>query len=191
MSSRRIQDPRTIRAMAHPLRIRLLELLFADGPLTASQCAEQVGESPASCSFHLRQLAKYGYVEEAGGGKGRERPWQVVLASQELRESELTDEAGIAADELVAILANRQVELHEQYRRSRRTHPRAWQDAAVEISAVSFATVGELAEFKSRMRDLVLEFVDRHAAPVDRPPDAEPIALTVQAFPMRHPRGQA
>ena len=48
MPTRRLRDPRTIRAMAHPLRLRLLELLYAEGPLTASQCAEQVGESPAS-----------------------------------------------------------------------------------------------------------------------------------------------
>ncbi len=187
LSTRRLDDPRTIRAMAHPTRLRLLELLFAEGPLTASQCAEHVGESPASCSFHLRQLAKYGYVEEAGGGRGRERPWKVVLESTELRESELTGEASLAAEELMQVLGARQAELHERYWRTRRRHPKAWQDAAIEMNIVAFATVAELAEFKQRIKALALEFADRHAAPGDRPPGAQPVALTVQGYPMRVP----
>lgn len=184
---RRLNDPRTIRAMAHPLRLRLLELLFAEGPLTASRCAEHVGESPASCSFHLRQLAKYGYVEEAGGGRGRERPWQVVLESTEVRESELTGDASLAVEELIGVLSARQAEMHERYWRTRRSYPKAWQDAAIETNIVAFATVGELAEFKARLRTLALEFADRHAAPEDRPPGAEPVALVVHGFPMRLP----
>jgi DNA-binding IclR family transcriptional regulator len=47
-------------------------------PATATQLAERVGESPANCSWHLRQLARYGFVEEAGGGTGREGPWRPV-----------------------------------------------------------------------------------------------------------------
>ena len=71
-------DPLAMRALAHPVRIRLLEELTFRGPLTATQAADHVGESPSSCSFHLRTLAKYGFVEEAGGGTGRQRPWRVV-----------------------------------------------------------------------------------------------------------------
>ena len=60
-----LSGAQTLRALAHPLRLKLLELVSLRGPLTASQCAPLVGESPSSCSFHLRQLAKYGYVEVA------------------------------------------------------------------------------------------------------------------------------
>ncbi|HWJ42006.1 MAG TPA: helix-turn-helix domain-containing protein, partial [Solirubrobacterales bacterium] len=67
-----LTDPRALRAMAHPTRLELIGLLRRGGPLTATRAARQIGESPASCSFHLRQLAKYGLVEEAGGGRGRE-----------------------------------------------------------------------------------------------------------------------
>jgi DNA-binding MarR family transcriptional regulator len=182
-----LNDPRTIRAMAHPLRLRLLVLLFTEGPLTASQCAEHVGESPASCSFHLRQLAKYGYVEEAGGGRGRERPWQVVLEVTQVRESELSGEASLAAEELIRVLGAKQVELHEQYWRTRRSYPKDWQDAAIESSIIAFATVEEMAEFKARLEALALEFADRHAAPDARPPGAQPVALIIQGFPMRPP----
>src|SRR5436305_8556002 len=70
----RLTDPRALRAMAHPIRLSLIGVLRREGPLTATQAGELIGESSASCSFHLRQLAKYGLVEEAGGGRGRERP---------------------------------------------------------------------------------------------------------------------
>jgi DNA-binding transcriptional ArsR family regulator len=72
-----ITDPRAMRALAHPVRLELLAALSA-GPLTATECAERVGESPQSCSYHLRTLAKHGFVERAEAGNGKERPWQKV-----------------------------------------------------------------------------------------------------------------
>lgn len=73
-----ISDPKAIRALAHPLRLNLLDLLVATGPATAAQCGRILGVSQASCSFHLRQLAKYGFVEDAGPGSDRrERLWRM------------------------------------------------------------------------------------------------------------------
>src|SRR6478609_1084108 len=69
----RITDPERIRALAHPVRIALLAHLSDVGEATATQCAEAVGESPANCSFHLRMLEKYGYIERAER-RGREKP---------------------------------------------------------------------------------------------------------------------
>src|SRR5207302_4089914 len=71
-----LTDPKAMRALAHPLRWALLEALAEAGTLTATQASDMLGESPANCAFHLRTLAKYGFVEEAGGGRGRERPWR-------------------------------------------------------------------------------------------------------------------
>ncbi len=68
-------DPTRMRALAHPLRLRLMELLGELGEATATTCADRTGESVASCSFHLRQLAKYGFVE-AAEQRGREKPWR-------------------------------------------------------------------------------------------------------------------
>jgi DNA-binding transcriptional ArsR family regulator len=73
-----ISDPKAIRALAHPLRLDILDLLVALGPATAAQCGRILGVSQASCSFHLRQLAKYGFVEDAGPGSDRrERQWRM------------------------------------------------------------------------------------------------------------------
>src|ERR1700735_1064515 len=81
-SVQKLTDPRAIRALAHPVRMALLELLAHTGTLTATQASDALGESPANCAFHLRTLAKYGFVREAGGGRGRERPW--ALASRNM-----------------------------------------------------------------------------------------------------------
>ena len=69
--------PAALRALAHPLRIRILDLLPTRGPLTASKLGELVGESSGSTSYHLRQLAKHGLVREVEGkGTARERWWE-------------------------------------------------------------------------------------------------------------------
>jgi len=73
-----LTDPQAIRALSHPLRLDLIELLGA-GPATAAECARALGSTQANCSFHLRQLAKYGFVAEAPPGDDRrERRWQLL-----------------------------------------------------------------------------------------------------------------
>ncbi len=70
-------DARNLRGLAHPLRLRLIGLLREAGPATATQLAARLGESSAATSYHLRQLAEYGFVvEDQGRGKGRERWWR-------------------------------------------------------------------------------------------------------------------
>jgi DNA-binding transcriptional ArsR family regulator len=72
-----VTDVRALRALAHPLRNRLLGQLRLNGPATASQLGRVVGESSGSTSYHLRQLAEYGFVEEVEGqGTARERWWR-------------------------------------------------------------------------------------------------------------------
>jgi len=93
--TRQVTDARTMRALSHPVRIAILEVLSLEGPLTATEVGERIGETPTTCSFHLRQLAKYGFVEEAGGGKGRARPWRMTSIGQQISahgdpEAELT-----------------------------------------------------------------------------------------------------
>jgi DNA-binding transcriptional ArsR family regulator len=72
------RDPRRLRAIAHPLRLRILDVMALCGPLTATEVAALVGHSPANCSWHLRQLARYGFITEAGDGSGRRRPWRMA-----------------------------------------------------------------------------------------------------------------
>ncbi|MFE5242472.1 MULTISPECIES: helix-turn-helix domain-containing protein [unclassified Streptomyces] len=72
------QDPAALKALTHPLRLKLLGLLRLHGPATASELAARTGESSASTSYHLRVLAKYAFVAEAEHRDGRERRWKAV-----------------------------------------------------------------------------------------------------------------
>ncbi|MDQ1293917.1 MAG: hypothetical protein QG608_1799 [Actinomycetota bacterium] len=82
-----ITDVRVIRALAHPTRLALMDALAVSGPLTATEASGLVGGTPSSCSFHLRQLAKYGFVEEAPERRGRNRPWRLVRLSATISET--------------------------------------------------------------------------------------------------------
>src|SRR5215213_3250489 len=80
-----VTDGAVLAAMAHPLRVALLYQLNALGSRTASQCAQALGETPANCSYHLRQLAKVGLVTRDEASNGRERPWRSVYTGLDLR----------------------------------------------------------------------------------------------------------
>src|SRR2546427_10965557 len=106
-----LTDPRALRAYAHPVRMQLVGLLRRHGPLTATQAAAELGESSGTTSFHLRQLAKYGLVEEATGGKGREKPWQATSLMTQVPSIQSTPEATAAANQLRISMAHAYYEL--------------------------------------------------------------------------------
>src|SRR3954454_12016717 len=101
-----VLDPPRLRALAHPLRVRLLGLLRLHGPSTATRLAARVGDSSGSTSYHLRQLAAAGLVAEdpahAGGG-GRERWWRAVHSSTRLDTFFTGDDAVVTVEYLRAI----------------------------------------------------------------------------------------
>ncbi len=85
-------DARALRGLAHPLRMRLLAALRQDGPATASRLAERLGESSGATSYHLRQLAAHGFVEDAPEhGKGRERWWRAAHEGTRFDETLVDD----------------------------------------------------------------------------------------------------
>ncbi|MGC7099598.1 winged helix-turn-helix domain-containing protein [Amycolatopsis lurida] len=90
-------DARMLRALAHPLRMRLLELLRVDGPATASGLGKRLGESSGTTSWHLRQLAEHGFVEEdADRGNRRERWWRAVHDSHSLNANQFAGDPDLA-----------------------------------------------------------------------------------------------
>jgi DNA-binding transcriptional ArsR family regulator len=100
---RRLTDAQTLRALAHPVRIALYEELAYGGAMTATELGERIGETPTTCSFHLRQLAKYGFVEEAGGGKGRARPWRLTSFGWNIPSAAHDPETQIAGDLVIRL----------------------------------------------------------------------------------------
>src|ERR1700726_709335 len=106
-----LTDARAMRAVAHPVRMALIELFGYHETLTATQASDLLGESPANCAFHLRTLAKYGFVREAGGGKGRERPWVRAHRSINLStEGQADYQAELAARTLSAAFGERMLQ---------------------------------------------------------------------------------
>src|SRR5699024_4333591 len=82
VSGMRLTDARSMRALAHPLRIELFERLAIEGEATASELAPLVGSTPSDCSCHLRTLAEAGFIERVRGHTGRHRPWRVIEVTQ-------------------------------------------------------------------------------------------------------------
>src|SRR4051794_3751852 len=76
---RTVTEPGELAALAHPVRLDLINHLMAAGPATASECARAVGDTPSNCSYPLRILARHGLVEAQQSGDGRERPWRATI----------------------------------------------------------------------------------------------------------------
>ena len=184
---RRLDDPTVMRALAHPVRLDLLEALLLEGELTATQAGERVGESPASCSFHLRQLAKYGFVEETGGGKGRQRPWRLKDIGTEIApDSDDDPEAALAAGQLTRLYFERAINRLRNWWAAEHSFPSRWRNAAVTSQTIWWVTVEELEELNQRMQaELLFAYAERLKDPARRPEGALPVEFVAFAFPMR------
>jgi len=146
-----------MRALAHPTRLALLDHLHAVEQATATECSAVVGDSPSSCSYHLRALGKWGFVEEGDGGVGRERPWRATAARIEFSSEGL--EATVLRDELVA---RHQQRLRDALRHEHELPPR-WRRAAQTSSATLELTPSDLEELGERFEALLDEFRGRGA----------------------------
>jgi DNA-binding transcriptional ArsR family regulator len=183
---RLLDDPRVMRAMAHPLRLQLLELIGLEGQLTATECAARVGESPAACSFHLRQLAKYGFLEEAGGGTGRQRPWRRTSLGHTWRGGPAAPaETRAAADVLSKLVRDRNLAMLEDYLSHADELGPDWADAAIHSDAGSWLTPDELREIGERIKALWEPYIERLSDPASRPEGAVPVQLLAFGFPRR------
>jgi hypothetical protein len=180
---KRLTDPRALRALAHPTRLSLVGLLRRHGPLTATQAGEMLGQSSASCSFHLRQLAKYGLVEEAGGGTGRERPWQATAMFTAWPDvAEGADQAA-ASDLLASVIAERYFDDLYRWLEIRPSQPEEWQQAAQFGDTMLWLTADELADLARRNQELVDQYLGRLENPQLRPPGARMVTYLHVAHP--------
>ena len=174
-----------MRVLAHPVRMRLWPALYERGSATATELAEMIGESPASCSWHLRQLAKYGFVEEAGGGKGRNRPWRPTAHGMSWGGSDESGEVAAASDRLSAMYAEQEFAALRDWQTWRRTDPPEWQDAANFVQSLDWLTAEELAELNKTISDIVLRRAEagRLQDPSKRPPGARRVRIFAWAVP--------
>jgi DNA-binding transcriptional ArsR family regulator len=188
---RQITDIRALRALADPIRYRIMGHLMAVGPQTASQCAEIVGATPSNCSYHLRELARYGLVErververgESGVDDGRERPWRPTATgfSYGVPDSELADPAAALANRQLlhagvddeAALAHAAVEQHADL-------PSAWREAETMATYGLLVDPVELTALYAAVDALIRPYIALTRE--DAPGDARAVHVGFSAF---------
>jgi predicted ArsR family transcriptional regulator len=178
------QEPRLER---HPVREALLELIGRDGIVTATAAARELGGSTGLYSFHLRQLARFGIIEEAPSAGGRVRPWRLARAGA----APSPDQAGfrpVSDAELSEVARGLEDESYRRWLDQRDTAPAPWRrDEA--FSQVVYLTPDEMAGMAEVIRALLAQYRHREVRPAARPPEAAPVAVVARLFPLLEPAG--
>ena len=179
----RLTDPRAMRALAHPLRLRLLGELRVRGPQSVGMLSQVVDEAPASVSYHLGTLASYGFVEEAPelARDRRERWWRAAHARTSWEPLHALDdpEKHAASDALRRAILHRYLDNLERYLASEPTLDRAWVRGTSSSDDILHLTADELVEMRRDLEALR----ERWAARSDpQNPDARQVTLIYHAF---------
>ena len=167
----RPMDAAQLRALAHPLRLQLLELLSAEGPATASQLGRRLGESSGATSYHLRALHRAGMVEEAEQRNARERWWQrtpdrLVIPNSVPQDASAAERAELQAahSQIESIFVERDENAMRRWMEVRYELPLEWQDAQWIGNLRLWGTAAEVREF--------VEAVIELAEPLRKVPEA-------------------
>jgi DNA-binding MarR family transcriptional regulator len=165
-----------------------MEALSLEGAMTATEVGERIGESPTTCSFHLRQLAKYGFVEEAGGGKGRARPWRMTSIGMSFEDVHDDPATEIAASALHRVVLERQLARYQTWLETRANYPQPWRQAANNSEYVFYLTPGELEQLNDKLSALLMPLMrERLADPSKRPPGSVPVEMLMFSYPINPP----
>jgi DNA-binding transcriptional ArsR family regulator len=184
----RITDPRAMRALAHPARIAILQHLVLDGPATATECAAVAGLSPSACSYHLRALARHGFVAEdpASAADGRHRPWRARVVAITFGQDPGQPDAVRTAGRLLAeSLQARVGEIRAQYLDRQSEYPPEWRDAARMSQDVVHVTVDELTAVRAELQAVLARY--RRLDPAGRPAEARRVHALIDVVPWFDP----
>lgn len=175
----------TIRALAHPARIAILAYLD-DGPATATECSETVGQSPSACSYHLRTLAELGFVEEAESNDARKRMWRLKVRGHGIpKRSQETPEIQAAARLWGQQWVSIEQRLLADYLDRETAEPPAWRQATTFASEEVHLTPEELITVGEEMMALLVPYLDRSEP--NRPEDSRPVHIALTGFPRLEP----
>jgi DNA-binding Lrp family transcriptional regulator len=189
LEPRELTDPKVMRALTHPVRLALLEVLATEGPLTATEAGELIGESPTTCSFHFRQLEKYGFIEEAGTGPGRQRHWKFTHGGMRFSDTGDDPEANIAAKSLSRLVTDRAIARMQAYEDTKTNYAKVWQQAAEATESVLYVTPGELEELNSDIRARLEKHRERLTNADARPAGSQLVEVLVFTYPTRFTGG--
>jgi DNA-binding transcriptional ArsR family regulator len=182
-----LTDARQMRAVAHPTRLALIGLLRREGPLTATQAGARLGESSGSMSFHLRQLAKYGLVEETGEGTGRQKPWRATARFTSWSAAPADPELAEATAQFSRVVAARYAALTEAWIEQQAEEPDAWKTAAQFGDTILWLTPEELTRLGEQVTALLEPYDARLTDESERPEGSRLVSWLNLAFPVRTP----
>ncbi len=186
---RLLDDPMAIRALAHPLRHDLMSIIGRLGRATTADAARELGISHGLASHHLRQLAKYGFVEQVKGKDHRERPWRLVATSHNWSEAKATAEGAAAVDILEQVMAEKALESFLDWQQRRKNWPPDWREHTGIGSSTVYLTQAETRKLVTEIEALVMRYVDER--PLDdvasRPARSVPLNITFLAIPGSQP----
>ncbi|HVV21755.1 MAG TPA: helix-turn-helix domain-containing protein [Pseudonocardiaceae bacterium] len=177
-----IRDPKRLRALSHPLRWKLLNVLDSEGSATATRCAEATGESVASCSYHLNMLAKYDFITEAEGGQGREKPWKLTTREQSWSGEGLDLEGRLAAEATTEAFLDHEFEAIRSRIKRRDAEPQEWRKPTGIAAGTVYLTIEEAQEIRDQIIKLMDEHIERHEHPELRPEGARQVRLFTAMF---------
>ncbi|MGN6577557.1 MAG: winged helix-turn-helix domain-containing protein [Nocardioides sp.] len=187
-----MSDAAALKALAHPLRISLLELLVLEGPQTASQAGSALDQTPANCSWHLRKLAEHGFVEEVPGVSGRSRPWRAVTEGLSWGEAEESEdpETSAAGQALTDVFLDREVQRLRTVRAAVSAEPPEWRDATSLNQSQTWLTADEARELSAAMVELFMSYTDRITDRDLRPEGSRLVSLVGWLVPSRPYRSE-
>lgn len=159
-----------------------------DGPMTATEVGERIGESPTTCSFHLRQLAKYGFVEEAGGGKGRARPWRMTSIGFSIAVPDDQPEVDLAGTVVASMFRERQLARYRTWLETKGRYPARWRSAAFDGEYLFYLTAEELQQLNEQLSaGLYEQMHERLTDPSKRPAGSLPVEMLLFSYPISFP----
>ncbi len=181
-----LDDPVAIRALAHPIRLKLFDLVGREGPITSADAARDLGISQALTSHHMHQLAKYGYVEPAPAPDQRARPWQVTHTSWGFSRTGNDPEIGEAAEVLEQMVAETAVGRLLDWHQRRDAWTEPWRSRSGVWQSLIYLTEDEFVEFSEAFEALLTPLVERRRLGdvSARPAGAMPVSVTLTTVPL-------
>ena len=180
----------SLRGIAHPLRVKILGLLRRDGPATATRLAERLGQSSGATSYHLRQLAAYGFVEEdTERGAGRERWWRAAHRST-MVEAEAIRAAPEEGEAYMRAIAASYAEQVDRWIGEALSLPDEWENSSTLSDYLLRLTPQEAQELHDGIFELIRRY-RRYDAPEPAPEGSEQVAIQFQIMPFLADRGAA
>ncbi|MFF4345571.1 ArsR/SmtB family transcription factor [Kitasatospora sp. NPDC001540] len=174
----RIEDPKIMRALAHPARLAIMARLSEVGPGTATECAEVTGLSPSATSYHLRALADAGLIEEAEHSDGRKHLWRARSSGMVVAGA--AEDAGASRHLLREVLSRSDRQL-EEWLEVEASEPQEWRDALSFLNARVELLPEELLELLSQVNELMERFSSRSR---ERAVEGRrPVAISLRAVP--------